>query len=78
MSQTTTRADQVAPVPLASPLEAELREARRQAVDALMDAEDLERRARRARRRATGRLRRYENLLLEHGGQLTLPYEERS
>lgn len=70
------RATDVPAVPSPSPLEAELQEARRRAVDALLRAEDLEAEARKARRRATALLRRYENLLLEHGGQLKLPLDD--
>lgn len=49
---------------------------RGRAVDALLKAEQMEKDARRARRRATSLLRSYENLLLEHGGQLKLPFNE--
>jgi len=76
----TVRANDVTPLPASagSPLEEELQEARGDAVDALLEAEEREAEARKARRRATSRLRHYEALLLEHGGQLTLPWEERS
>jgi hypothetical protein len=49
--------------------------ARSVAVDALLDAEDLEDQARRARRVATARLRHYENMVAEYRGQLRLPLD---
>lgn len=58
-------------------IEERLRVARADAVDALLDAERLEAEARKARRRATAKNKHYEDLLLEHGGQMTLPYDEK-
>lgn len=66
----------IEPIPEGSRLETELKEARARAVDAVLEAERLEQEARQARRKATARLRAYDNLLLEHNGQLTL-FEER-
>jgi hypothetical protein len=50
-----------------------LKQARTAAVDALLVAEELESTARLARRRAASRLKHYEDMVLEHNGQLTLP-----
>jgi len=60
------QAREVSPVPNGAPNEAELKEARHVAVDALLEAEEVEARARKARRRATRLLRHYEHLLQEH------------
>lgn len=62
----------VAPLPDALEARNELHSARSRAVDALLEAEDLEAQARRARRQATARLKHYERLLQEHQGQLKL------
>jgi len=53
----------------------ELREARRKAVDAELQADELEAQARQARRHATAAMKHYEDLLLIAQGQQTLPYE---
>lgn len=55
--------------------EQQLLEARASAVDAQLEADELEAAARKARRRATARMKHYEDLLLIHQGQMTLPYE---
>lgn len=59
------------------PTEEELREARHVAVEAALEAERLEGLARRARRRATSRMAHYEDLLLIHQGQMTIPMEDK-
>lgn len=59
------------------PTEAELLAARREAVDAELEAERLEGLARRARRKATSRMTHYEDLLLIHQGQMTIPMEDK-
>ena len=74
MDQATVR--DLEPVPDESELKEELQRARAAAVDAILHAEELEAQARKARRRATSLNRNYERLLLEHGGQLRLPFEE--
>jgi hypothetical protein len=53
----------------------ELTEARRAAVDAALHADELEAQARKARRIATARMKHYEDLVMIHQGQMTLPYE---
>lgn len=58
------------------PTDAELSAARREAVDAELEAERLEGLARRARRRAASRMTHYENLLLIAQGQLTIPEDD--
>lgn len=59
----------------ANPTETDnLGEARSKAVQATLDAEELEKRARRARRRATALQKHYEELLLIAQGQDTLPH----
>lgn len=50
-----------------------LREARSEAVAAMLDAEEADKIARHKRRRARQKLRFYDRLLQEHGGQLQLP-----
>ncbi len=55
--------------------ESELREARRQAVDAALEADRLEGEARKARRKATARMKHYEDLVLIAQGQQVLPFE---
>ena len=57
------------------PTNAELTEARTAAVDAAMEADDLEAQARQARRRASARMKHYEDLLLIAQGQQVLPYD---
>jgi transposase len=50
----------------------ELLDARRRAVNALLDAEKAEQVARRSRRKATARMKAYEHLLEEYRGQMRL------
>jgi hypothetical protein len=54
----------------------DIREARSRAVDAELEAEELEAQARKARRIATARMKHYEDLLLISQGQMQLPLEE--
>jgi len=58
-----------------TPTDQQLAEARRAAVDATMEADELEAEARKARRMATAKMKHYEDLLLISQGQLVLPYE---
>ena len=52
-----------------------LQAARRAAIDAALHADELEAQARKARRVATARMKHYEDLVMIHQGQLTLPYD---
>lgn len=63
------------PIDPDSTLGQQLRTARAKAVDAHLEAEGLEAEARKARRRANS-LRKHYEYLLEHGGQLDLPFNE--
>lgn len=66
------------PVPVActDPAYERLVQARTSAVDALMQAEDLEMQLRTARRVARSRTKHYERLLAEYHGQLSVLDEE--
>lgn len=57
------------------PTEEELATARTTAVDASLQADDLEAQARKARRAATAKMKHYEDLLLIAQGQQILPFE---
>lgn len=52
-----------------------LREARSEAVEAMLAAEEADKIARQARRRARQKLKLYDRLLQEHSGQLSLPVD---
>lgn len=56
--------------------EADLRQARTVAVDASLEADEIEAQARRARRSATAKMKHYEHMLSIMQGQMELPYEE--
>lgn len=64
--------DAVAPIPDGAEEDANLAEARDEAVRAIEHVLTLERRRDAARARARTALRRYNNLILEHNGQLKL------
>ncbi len=57
------------------PTRQELEAARHSAVDAALEADELEAQARKARRIATARMKHYDDMLLIYQGQMTLPYE---